>query len=156
MRALLLPFLASCFANAYIPSKTPLKDCPWKSHHSNIHHQIRHAVPSKDADLSNAAPSPDDAEENKALTPQATRTVKDYDSSRQSNVDKWRIAFPQCRIPDDSPLLLPEIREEDQGKKCLVLDLDDTLIYTDYSKNEHDADIYFEIEVCNIRRRSNR
>jgi hypothetical protein len=155
MRALLLPFIASCFANAYIPSKTPLKDCPWKSHHSNTRHQMRRAVPSKDADLSNAAPSLDDAEENKALTPQTTRTVKDYDSSRQSNVDKWRLEFPTCNIPYDSPLLLPEICEEDRGKKCLVLDLDDTLIYNDYSKKTN-ADIYFEIEVCTIRRRSNR
>jgi TFIIF-interacting CTD phosphatase-like protein len=52
-------------------------------------------------------------------------------------------------IVDDAPLLLPEIREEDRGKKCLVLDLDDTLIYPVYSKDREDADIRFKVEVRN-------
>jgi TFIIF-interacting CTD phosphatase-like protein len=109
--------------------------------------EARRALPSNDAELSAAAPSPDNAAEaNKAMVPQATRMVKDFDPDRQRNVDRWRLEFPICRIPDDSPLLLPEIREEDQGKKCLVLDLDDTLIYTVYSRDRKDADIYFEIE----------
>jgi TFIIF-interacting CTD phosphatase-like protein len=75
------------------------------------------------------------------------RTVKDFDSNRQRNVDEWRIKFPTCEIPDDAPLLLPGVREEDRGKKCLVLDLDDTLIYTVYCNDRKDVDIYVEIEV---------
>jgi TFIIF-interacting CTD phosphatase-like protein len=49
------------------------------------------------------------------------------------------------RIPSDSPRLLPEVGEEDRGKKCLVLDLDGTLIYQHRSKERKDADIYLEI-----------
>jgi predicted HAD superfamily phosphohydrolase YqeG len=49
------------------------------------------------------------------------------------------------RIPSNSPRLLPEIDEKDRGKKCLVLDLDGTLIYQHRSKDRADVDIYFEI-----------
>jgi TFIIF-interacting CTD phosphatase-like protein len=147
MRALLLPFhaiMAGILINAFIPSKV----APWKSHSSKILHGVRRSLCSKDSDSSKESPNPDKAAEvRESFVPLVSRMVKDFDPDRQSNVDKWRLEFPTCKIPDDSPLLLPEIREEDRGKKCLVLDLDDTLIYTDNRKNEHDADIYFTVEV---------
>jgi hypothetical protein len=143
MRALLLCFQAitvSSFINAFIPSKMT----PWISHNSKILRDV--VLCSKDSD-----PSKDAAGVNNPLMP-ATRqqTVKDFHPSRQSDVDRWRIQFPLCHIPNDAPLLLPEIREEDRGKKCLVLDLDDTLIYGDSEADT--VDLYYDKEVCTTAR----
>jgi hypothetical protein len=152
----MLTFPHRRLVNALIPSKGSFNrlkySSPGMSRHSNDRHGTRRPVSSsKGADLSDKAPSTGNAPDaNKPIaSPLAIRMANDFNASRQSDVDKWRIKFPTCEIVDDAPLLLPEIREEDRGKKCLVLDLDDTLIYPVYSKDREDADIRFKVEVRN-------
>jgi hypothetical protein len=136
MRAL-LSFLAvadTCVVNAFVPSKM--------THSSKVHHGIRLALLSSDADLSSGEHS-DNAAELSLMAKQAAND--DFHASRQREIEEWRRLPLSRRIPSNSPRLLPEVHEEDRGKKCLVLDLDETLIYQHCSKDRADVDIYFEI-----------
>jgi hypothetical protein len=78
-------------------------------------------------------------------TMQKQAVYDDFHASRQREIEEWRRLPLSRRIPSNSPRLLPEIDEKDRGKKCLVLDLDGTLIYQHRSKDRADVDIYFEI-----------
>lgn len=52
-------------------------------------------------------------------------------------------------ISDNSNYLLPPVEENFKDKKCLVLDLDETLIHSSF-KPVHDADFVVPVEIENF------
>lgn len=58
-------------------------------------------------------------------------------------------ASSSASVPAGTKPLLPEIRQQDTGKKCIVIDLDETLVHSSF-KPISNADFIVPVEIDNV------
>jgi len=108
-------------------------------------------------------------DENGKLT-EDPANVDDVDACTETLLDSIRIMCC-CLMPDEEsstkntkvkeekkaekqiikrPSLLPDLHPDDTGKKCLVLDLDETLVHSSF-RAVPGADFVIPVQVCNFR-----
>lgn len=110
----------------------------------------------------NQLPRPQESSQNNGSTPQPqpptpTQRTSKSPGARQTPlyVQTQRISFVDPSHPNDDPILPPMLPEH-KGKKCLVLDLDETLVHSsfrevpnaDYVIPVHIEGIVHKVYVC--------
>ncbi|KAF2008589.1 NIF-domain-containing protein [Aaosphaeria arxii CBS 175.79] len=140
------------------PGTTPVQPRPSVEQEQIIHDQTPHqAEIDNDLEMRDVPISSKDVQTDEGTSTSTERNEKESQrlpdlppppplEQRQIAIQEQQVRDPEAQVPKKEISLLPPIRPEFQGKKCLVLDLDETLVHSSF-KILQQADFTIPVEI---------